>query len=501
MKKIITIEALSKLRERNKNKKLILAHGTYDFFHYGHYKHLLKSRDKADVLVVSLTADKFVRKGPGRPIYNEKQRSEIISALDFVDYVVIVNSLSGIEVIKSLKPDFYSKGIEYKNKKNDFTKKILAEEKILKKFGGEVFYTNELVLSASNLVNSINLEENSVKNKFLKQFKKNTRFDYIYKNFNKINKKKILIIGDSILDEYIFTKALAKSPKEEIISVKEEKKKLYLGGILATAKHISNFVNKPTLLTILGNDLKEKDFIQKNFKNKCKIIFFKNKYAKSVVKTRYLDSSNKKLFQSNQISFDCIDKILEKKIFTYLNKHLSKFDLVVVNDFGHGLLTKKLRRLIEKKSKKLSVNVQSNSANLGYNFFYKYKKCDYLTMDEPEARMAVNERSGTTKKLFEKILKKIKAKTVAITYGANGTKLFTNKKFVEVPALTSKAIDTLGAGDAFFAISSIYFLADKNTKNIAFVGNVSGALKIQYIGHEKYLEPDSFFPYVKSLLS
>ena len=71
MKKIITIEALSKLRERNKNKKLILAHGTYDFFHYGHYKHLLKSRDKADVLVVSLTADKFVRKGPGRPIYNE----------------------------------------------------------------------------------------------------------------------------------------------------------------------------------------------------------------------------------------------------------------------------------------------------------------------------------------------------------------------------------------------------------------------------------------------
>ena len=115
--------------------------------------------------------------------------------------------------------------------------------------------------------------------------------------------------------------------------------------------------------------------------------------------------------------------------------------------------------------------------------------------------MAVNERFGTTKKLFEKILKKIKAKTVAITYGANGTKLFTNKKFVEVPALTSKAIDTLGAGDAFFAISSIYFLADKNTKNIAFVGNVSGALKIQYIGHEKYLEPDSFFPYVKSLLS
>jgi rfaE bifunctional protein kinase chain/domain len=502
MKKIIKINDLQKIRSNNKDKKIILAHGTYDFFHYGHLRHLLKSKNHAHILVVSITADNFVMKGPGRPIYNQKQRAEIISALSFVDYVVIVDSISGIEVIKSLKPDYYSKGVEYKDKSNDFTNKILLEEKILKKYDGKIVYTNEPVLSASSLINQINVDQNTPKEIFLKKFRKKTNFNLVYKNFNDVSKKKVLIIGDSILDEYIFTKALAKSPKEELISVKEDKRKLYMGGILATAKHISNFVQKPTLLTIIGNDTKTNNLIKNSFNNKeCNLILFKDKKRQNIRKTRYLDVNQKKLFQSNDVPFEDIDIDLEKKVLSYLNKSLKNYDLVVVNDFGHGLLTEKIRRVLEKKSKKLSINVQSNSTNLGYSFFHKYKKCDYLTMDEPEARMATGERFGKIEVILKKVLKKIKAKKVAITYGPNGTKINSNGKFFNVPALSSNPVDTLGAGDAFFAISSIYSLIDEDPENIAFIGNLSGSLKIQYLGHEKYLKPDTFFPYLKSLIS
>ena len=502
MKKILNINELRNIRNKYKKNKIILAHGTFDFFHYGHLRHLIKSKKQADVLVVSLTADKFVRKGPGRPIYSQMQRAEIISSLDFVDYVVIINSVSGIEVIKSLKPNLYSKGVEYKKKSNDFTKKILLEEKTLKECGGKIYYTNQLVLSSSSLINQINSNLNSPKDIFLTKFRKKTNFNHIYKNFENISKKKILVVGDSILDEYIFTKALAKSPKEELISVKEEKKTLYMGGILATAKHISNFVKKPTLLTIIGNDKKTNNLIKKSFSNKkCNLVFFEDKNRKNIKKTRYLDEHKNKLFQSNDVPYEYISDNLEKKVLSYLNKSLQNFDLVVVNDFGHGFLTSKIRRVLEKKSKKLSINVQSNSANLGYSFFNKYKKCDYLTMDEPEARMATSERFGSIEILIKKDLKKIKAKTVAITYGANGTKIISSGKIYNVPALSSNPVDTLGAGDAFFAISSIYSLIDKEPENIAFIGNLSGSLKIQYLGHETYLEPDTLFPYLKSLLS
>jgi len=501
MKKIIAISDLKSIRNKFKNKKINLAHGTFDFFHYGHLKHLKKAKKKGDILVVSLTADKFIKKGPGRPIYNEKNRAEIISSFEFVDFVVVVNSFSGVEVINLLKPDFYTKGIEYKNKSKDFTKKITLEEKSIKNIGGKLFYTNEPTMSSSALINQITLEEDNPRNNFLRNYRKKINFSHIYEKFEKIKKKRILVIGDTILDEYIFTKALAKSPKEEIISVKEDSSQVYMGGILATAKHISNFVYKPTLLTIIGNDLKTNNFIKKNLQKDCHLVFFKDKEKPNTRKTRYLDVNKKKLFQSNNVSFENINAKLEKKVLSYLNKTLKNYDLVVVNDFGHGFLTTKIRRMIEKKSRRLSINVQSNSANLGYNFFSKYKKCHYLTMDEPEARMATGERFGKINIIIKKILKKIKAETIAVTYGKNGTQIYSKKFIFSVPALASNPVDTLGAGDAFFAISSIYSLKDKNPENIAFIGNLSGALKIKHLGHEKYIEPETFFSYLKSLLS
>ena len=218
-------------------------------------KHLEKSKKKADILVVSITADKYVKKGPDRPIYNENQRSSILSNLEFVDYVTIVKSVSGVEVINLLKPDFYSKGIEYKKFNNDHTKKILTEEKILKKNKGKLFFTNEDVLSSSNIINKVKLEEKSPRSDFLKKIRKKINLNFFLNNFEKIYKKKVLIIGDAIIDKYIFTSALAKSPKEELISVKENYEKIYLGGILALLC-ISSFVEKPTMLTILGNDNK-----------------------------------------------------------------------------------------------------------------------------------------------------------------------------------------------------------------------------------------------------
>ena len=71
--KIIKEKDLTEIR--NTKKKIILAHGTFDFFHYGHLRHLKKAKKKADILVVSLTADKFIKKGTYRPLVPEKIRA------------------------------------------------------------------------------------------------------------------------------------------------------------------------------------------------------------------------------------------------------------------------------------------------------------------------------------------------------------------------------------------------------------------------------------------
>lgn len=499
--KVLRSNDLPKIRNFYKKKKIILAHGTFDFFHYGHFKHLEISKKNSDILVVSITSAFFVKKGPNRPIYSDKQRIEFLSGLSFVDHIYLEKSESGINVIKKLKPNYYSKGIEYQNKTNDFTNKISLEEKEVKRNGGKIFYSNQYLLSASKLINNFRFIEQNKNFAFLNEIKKKYNFNFFYKKFELIKNKKVLVIGDLILDEYIFTIGLAKSPKEELVSVKEENRTMYLGGILATAKHISNFVNKPTLLTVLGNDSKQNQFIKNDIKKTCKLAIFKDLYRKNTTKSRFIDESKKKLFQSNKVYFENINNKLEKKIINYLNKNLHKFDLVIVNDFGHGLLTEKIRRIIELKSKNLTLNVQTNSANFGYSFYYKYKKCDYLTLDEPEARLSTGERFLTIENVVKKILKNVKSKIVAVTHGSNETRIFKEKKNFFVPALSKNVVDTLGAGDAFFAISSIYSLIDKDPRNIAFVGNLSGALQIQYLGHEKTIDRDNFFSYLKSFLS
>ena len=139
---------------RKSSNKIVLAHGTFDLLHVGHIKHLKFAKKFGQKLIVSITADKFVKKGHGRPYFKEIFRKEMLESLEFVDFVFIVNDASAIPAIKIVKPDFYLKGEEYKDNSKDITKKISKEKLEVKKYGGKIIYSNEIVYSSSNLINN-----------------------------------------------------------------------------------------------------------------------------------------------------------------------------------------------------------------------------------------------------------------------------------------------------------------------------------------------------------
>ena len=120
MSKIQKLENLNKILQKvRKNKKIVLCHGVFDLLHIGHIKHFEKAKSFGEILVVSITADKFVNKGPGRPAFNEVDRSDSISAIKDVDYVIINNDFTATKLIQQVKPDIYCKGPDYKKKSND----------------------------------------------------------------------------------------------------------------------------------------------------------------------------------------------------------------------------------------------------------------------------------------------------------------------------------------------------------------------------------------------
>ena len=120
-------KAIDRLRKSERPSKLVQCHGVFDLFHVGHLRHMRFAKSQGDILIVSITKDKFINKGTGKPVFNEDLRAELISSIEHVDYVYVSESQTAIDVINLVKPNIYCKGIEYKNKQNDLTKKIDLE--------------------------------------------------------------------------------------------------------------------------------------------------------------------------------------------------------------------------------------------------------------------------------------------------------------------------------------------------------------------------------------
>ena len=120
--KIQTLDDLSRgLQLLREEKKLIVhCHGVFDLLHPGHLRYFEQAKSFGDILVVTLSPDRFVNKGPGRPVFNQKLRAEALAALQIIDFEAINETPSAVETIFQLRPDIYVKGSEYKDFLSNF---------------------------------------------------------------------------------------------------------------------------------------------------------------------------------------------------------------------------------------------------------------------------------------------------------------------------------------------------------------------------------------------
>ena len=152
--KILELEELVKEIQSLKGggKKIVLCHGCFDLMHPGHIKYFQAAKKMGDILVVTVSPDCYVDKGPGRPVFNEILRAESIAALECVDYVAINKWPTAEEILRLLKPDIYVKGQEFAGLE-DKTGKLQKEYKVLQEIGCEMCFTKEIVFSSTKLLN------------------------------------------------------------------------------------------------------------------------------------------------------------------------------------------------------------------------------------------------------------------------------------------------------------------------------------------------------------
>ena len=197
-----------------------------------------------------------------------------------------------------------------------------------------------------------------------------------------------------------------------------------------------------------------------------------------------------------------LSNLNNKKILNYLNKNLKNFDVVILIDYGHGLINKEIYQVLKNKSKYLAINCQTNSANLGFNFITKYKKSDYMCIDEPELRLATSNNYDKIEKIIKsQLLKLVKCDNITITRGREGSVSYINSKSLEVPALISdKVIDTIGAGDVFLVVSSLLYSIKTDQLITSLISNIVAALKVDILGHSQPINKTNFNSILKHIL-
>lgn len=251
-----------------------------------------------------------------------------------------------------------------------------------------------------------------------------------------------LVIGDGIIDEYVYVKTLGKASKEPIIAARLTHTEVFAGGVYAAVAHAEQFCAHVDTATGAG----------------------------FIVKRRFVEGERtRKLFEVHE------DRPANVQL---IEPDYAAYDLVIVTDFGHGTVTPAMIEHLS-AAKFLAVNAQTNSSNYGFNLITKYPRADYVVLDELEARLASHDRDGP----IEGVIERLGFPFIAVTLGPAGS-IGYDGRFRRDAGVSDRVVDTMGAGDAFFCCTAPLAAAGASMTDLLRVGNAAGAIKCASVGQK-----------------
>jgi rfaE bifunctional protein nucleotidyltransferase chain/domain len=491
---------------RAKGRTITLCHGVFDLLHVGHLRHLGVARGFGDTLIVSITADEFVQKGPGRPVFQSMLRAEMLAALEIVDYVVVVDDPSAEPILSAVKPNVYAKGGDYIDPTQDVTGKIVRERDIVEQHGGRLVFTEDITFSSSNLLNRFfNVFEPEVK-AHLQGLKNEDGDRRIADLIARIQPMSVLLVGDAIIDRYSYVTAMGKSAKEHMIATLLQSSETFAGGVFATANHVASFCRKVDVLTGLGGPEDEnfEDLVRGSLRPNVNLMPIYRHGAPTTLKTRFVEPTYlRKLFEVYSMDDTPLKPDEQREVDQRLQACIRDYDVVIVNDFGHGLIAQSTIDILTEHARFLAINTQINAGNNGFNLISKYKRADYICLDVPEARMSVHDKTSAVERVCGELLPaQIDCPNIIVTHGKQGCYAYQRdyNGVFHIPALTQQVVDTVGAGDAFLAVTAPMVAAGGDIDLVGFIGNIAGAVKVGIVGHRNFVEKSVLQKYAATLL-
>jgi bifunctional ADP-heptose synthase (sugar kinase/adenylyltransferase) len=502
--KVKAIEELIVLVDQAKAKglRVVHCHGVFNFLHAGYIRHLQAARRAGDLLVVTLVPDKYANNGGGTPALSEHLRAEAVAALQAVDYVAVSPWPTAAEAIINLRPHLYAVAGGGGSRPGGDPAGTDGEIEAVRMVGGEIYATGQVASESVEVLNNHYPALTPEVGSYLKWFRSRYSAEQVIEHLQSLRSLRVLVLGDIIIDEYHYCKAMGKSSKAATLTARFLSSERHAGGVLAVANHVAGYAGEVHLLTYLGDPVEEEAFVRGHLKPNVQVHLVRQPGRPTVVKRRYVDPFQiAKMFEVCWLDNEEPEAAREAELLGYLERLLSRCDLVVVADFGHGSMGSRTIEFLAGQPAFLAVNAQTNSANFGFNLITKYPRADYICIDEEEMRLANHSRRGLLADLVARTGQRMSSQVASVTQGARGALTWTPAGgVVHTPAFSSQVVDSVGAGDAYLSVTALCARAGYRPELIGFIGNCVGALAVRIVGNRPPVEPGPLYEFIATLL-
>jgi rfaE bifunctional protein kinase chain/domain/rfaE bifunctional protein nucleotidyltransferase chain/domain len=487
---------------KEQGRKVVMCHGVFDLLHVGHIRHFEEARSLGDVLIVTITPDEYVNKGPGRPAFTGSLRLETLASLDVIDGVAINKWATAEKTLEMLNPDIYCKGGEYKTDQVDAETNMQPEIEKARDLGIEVGFTDGITFSSSQLLNRHFSPFSTETDTWLSEFRKKYSAEDVIVHLERASSLKVLVVGEAIIDEYVYCGAFGKATKDPVLACKYNSIEACAGGSLAVANHLASFCREVGLVTYLGDHDRREDFIRSSLQDNVQPFFVEKSRAPTIHKRRFVDEySQTKLFELYVMDDSLMEGDNERQLLELLEGIITDYDLVISVDYGHGMITPDTISLLCEKSRFLAVNAQSNAGNRGFNTISKYHSADYICLADHEIAVETRLREGDPQELLLEVAKRVACERFTVTKGKWGSLHYEcGMGFMTVPALATHVTDRVGAGDAVLALTSMMLSQGAPWDIVGFVGNVAGAEIVAELGNRTPVGKIALCKHIVSLL-
>jgi rfaE bifunctional protein kinase chain/domain/rfaE bifunctional protein nucleotidyltransferase chain/domain len=495
--KVVSIAELQEARKRLKEsgEVVVQCHGCFDIVHPGHIRHLSFAKSQGDVLIVTITADSAIEKGFDRPYIHEALRAENLAALSCVDYICIDESTSPQPIIEALRPDVYVKGKEYETNLHPH---FLKEKALVESYGGKVIYSSgDVVYSSTSIINEFR-ERFGFESERISYFcqKNGITTEGLDANLLQFADKRVLVLGDAVLDHYIHCDALGLAAEGPVLNVAPLSEEWYAGAGALVAAQMAALGADVTLLTALGGGPEAARFRKAAAGLGVEMLAVDVDDRPAYVKTRYLVDGSK-VFKVNRGRPAPLSTAANGGVIRALDQQLEHHDALAVIDFGYGFYTQQLveavTELTEKHGRPYYVDVShTTKANV-----LRFKGHRIGTPTEDELRFAFADHEAGLSHLAARYYRKTGADQLVLTLGKKGVLIFsrppsgTERLITEyLPALSREAFDPVGAGDVFHAGVLLSDLAGASIHHAVYLASCLASLHVQRVGNRPVSLPD-----------